>query len=172
MVLETASGGTQEIPVTDTDVRKKKKEFINSMHLTYNSFIQKEVDIIGLIANKTELDEIEYIENELRNSIPKNVYVDVVPKVDLLAYPTVKEVVKELNGKILFGKQFLDNTIFQPLVLGKAVNLHPLVVVIGVTGGSIVGGFWGMLLAIPTIVVFKVVISTLYQQAKEYYIIY
>ena len=68
--------------------------------------------------------------------------------------------------------QFLDNTIFQPLVLGKAVNLHPLVVVIGVTGGSIVGGFWGMLLAIPTIVVFKVVISTLYQQAKEYYIIY
>ena len=68
--------------------------------------------------------------------------------------------------------QFLDNTIFQPLVLGKAVNLHPLIVVIGVTGGSIVGGFWGMLLAIPTIVVFKVVISTLYQQAKEYYIIY
>jgi len=68
--------------------------------------------------------------------------------------------------------QFLDNTVFQPLVLGKAVNLHPLVVVIGVTGGSIVGGFWGMLLAIPTIVVFKVVISTLYNQAKEYYIIY
>lgn len=68
--------------------------------------------------------------------------------------------------------QFLDNAVFQPLVLGKAVNLHPLVVVIGVTGGSIVAGFWGMLLAIPTIVIFKVVISTLYKQAKEYFIIY
>ncbi len=73
---------------------------------------------------------------------------------------------------VVLTAQFLDNTVFQPLVLGKAVNLHPLVVVIGVTGGSIVGGFWGMLLAIPTIVVFKVVISTLYNQAKEYYIIY
>jgi len=68
--------------------------------------------------------------------------------------------------------QFLDNAVFQPLVLGKAVNLHPLVVVIGVTGGSIIAGFWGMLLAIPTIVIFKVVISTVYRQAKAYYIIY
>jgi len=73
---------------------------------------------------------------------------------------------------VVLTAQFLDNAIFQPLVLGKAVNLHPLVVVIGVTGGSIVGGFWGMLLAIPTIVILKVVISTLYRQAKEYYIIY
>jgi len=68
--------------------------------------------------------------------------------------------------------QFLDNAVFQPIVLGKAVNLHPLVVVIGVTGGSIIAGFWGMLLAIPTIVIFKVVISTVYRQAKAYYIIY
>ena len=68
--------------------------------------------------------------------------------------------------------QFLDNAVFQPLVLGKAVNLHALVVVIGVTGGSIIAGFWGMLLAIPTIVIFKVVISTVYRQAKAYYIIY
>ncbi len=73
---------------------------------------------------------------------------------------------------VVLTAQFLDNAIFQPLVLGKAVNLHPLVVVVGVTGGSIVAGFWGMLLAIPTIVIFKVVISNLYKQAKEYYIIY
>jgi predicted PurR-regulated permease PerM len=73
---------------------------------------------------------------------------------------------------VVFAAQFLDNLIFQPLVLGRAVNLHPLVVIIGVTGGSIIGGFWGMLLAIPTIVIFKVVISTVYRQAKEYYIIY
>ena len=68
--------------------------------------------------------------------------------------------------------QFLDNTVFQPYVLGKAVNLHPLVVVLGVTGGSIAFGFWGMFLAIPTIVVFRVIISTIYNQLKAYQIIY
>jgi predicted PurR-regulated permease PerM len=73
---------------------------------------------------------------------------------------------------VVLTVQLLDNAVFQPIVLGKAVNLHPLVVIIGVTGGSIIGGFWGMLLAIPTIVIFNVIISTVYKQAKKYYIIY
>jgi phosphate acetyltransferase len=90
---------------------KKKKDFINTMQLTYNSFIQKEVDVIGLIANKIEIDEMEYIQTELRKVIPKEVHIDVVPKVNFLANPTVKEVAEALNGKVLFGEQFLDNSI-------------------------------------------------------------
>lgn len=90
---------------------KKKKDFINTMQLTYKSFIQKEVDVIGVIANKTEVNEIEYVETELKKIIPPNIHIDVVPNVDFLAFPTVKEVVETLNGKILFGKQFLNNSI-------------------------------------------------------------
>lgn len=90
---------------------KKKKDFINTMQITYNSFVQKEVDVIGLIANKTEVEEIEYIKTELHKSIPKSVQIDVIPKVNYLAFPTVKEVVEALNGKVLFGEQFLNNSI-------------------------------------------------------------
>lgn len=90
---------------------KKKKDFIHTMQLTYNSFIQKEVDVIGLIANKIEIEEMEYIKTELRKVIPKEVHIDVVPKVIFLANPTVKEVAEALNGKVLFGEQFLDNSI-------------------------------------------------------------
>jgi phosphate acetyltransferase len=90
---------------------KKKKDFINTMQLTYKSFIQKEVDVIGVIANKTEVDEIEYIETELKKVIPANIHIDVVPKINFLAFPTVKEVLEELGGKVLFGEQFLDNAI-------------------------------------------------------------
>lgn len=90
---------------------KKKKDFINTMQLTYNSFIQKEVDVIGLIANKTESDEIDYVKKQLAKSIAGDIQIDVIPNVNFLAYPTVKEVVEELNGKILFGEQFLDNAI-------------------------------------------------------------
>jgi predicted PurR-regulated permease PerM len=68
--------------------------------------------------------------------------------------------------------QGLDNAVFQPIILGKAVNLHPLVVVIGVTGGSIIFGFVGMLFAIPAIVIINVVVSTLITQLKAYFIIY
>lgn len=90
---------------------KKKKDFINTMQLSYQSFIKKEIDVIGIIANKIETDEIEFIKKELQNSFPKNLQIDIIPKVDFLAYPTVKEVVQALNGRVLFGEQFLDNAI-------------------------------------------------------------
>ena len=90
---------------------KTKRDFINTMQLSYNSFIEKEVDIIGLIANKIETDEVEFIKSELKKVIPKNIQIDIIPKINFLANPSVKEVVEALNGKILFGEQFLDNTI-------------------------------------------------------------
>lgn len=68
--------------------------------------------------------------------------------------------------------QLLDNAVFSPLILGKAVNLHPLIVIIGVAGGSIIFGFVGMLFAIPAIVIVNVIFSTIYRQLKDYYIIY
>jgi len=67
--------------------------------------------------------------------------------------------------------QGLDNAVYQPIVLGSAVSLHPLVVIIGVMGGSILLGFAGMLFAIPAIVIIKVVIGTLFAEMKAYRII-
>jgi len=90
---------------------KKKQDFINTMQLSYNSFIQKEVDVVGLIANKIEPDEIEYIHKHLKKSFPKNLQIYIIPKVDFLAFPTVREVLQALEGRVLFGEQFLDNTI-------------------------------------------------------------
>jgi phosphate acetyltransferase len=81
------------------------------MQLTYKSFIKKDVAVIGLIANKIEIDEQEYISEELRKIIPSEVPIDVIPNINFLANPTVKEVVEILKGKVLFGNQFLDNSI-------------------------------------------------------------
>jgi phosphate acetyltransferase len=90
---------------------KKKKDFINTIQLTYTSFINKEVDVIGIIANKIEVDEIDYIQKELQKNFPINLKIDIIPKINFLSYPTVKEVVQALSGRILFGEQFLDNAI-------------------------------------------------------------
>ncbi|QXP65052.1 phosphate acetyltransferase [Polaribacter sp. HaHaR_3_91] len=90
---------------------KKKKDFVNTMQLTYKSFIKKEVDVIGIIANKIEGDEVNYIQQELEKSFPENLQINVIPKIDFLAYPTVREVLQALEGKVLFGEQFLDNAI-------------------------------------------------------------
>lgn len=65
----------------------------------------------------------------------------------------------------------LDNMVYQPFVLGSAVNLHPLIVIIAILGGSLLLGIWGMLLAIPTVVVVKTAIETLFKELKAYRII-
>ena len=65
----------------------------------------------------------------------------------------------------------LDNAIFQPLVLGNAVNLHPLVVIVGIIGGSVMAGILGMLLAIPILVILRTCIQTLLKELKAYQII-
>jgi predicted PurR-regulated permease PerM len=64
--------------------------------------------------------------------------------------------------------QVLDNVVLQPFVMGGAVALHPLVVVLGVMGGSILFGVPGMFLAVPTIAVFKVVVTTTFGELRAY----
>ncbi len=97
--------------IVGSGIDKKKKDFIKSMQLTYKSFIKKEVDVIGIVANKIEVDEIDYIKEELHKNFPKDLQIDIIPKIDFLAYPTVKEVVQALDGRVLFGEQFLENAI-------------------------------------------------------------
>ena len=65
----------------------------------------------------------------------------------------------------------LDNMLFQPVVLGGAVNLHPLVIIIGLLAGSMLFGAAGVVLAIPTIVILKVVSENTFRGLKDYRII-
>lgn len=64
--------------------------------------------------------------------------------------------------------EVLKNLFYEPVVLGGAVKLHPLVVVIGIVGGGILFDLAGVLLAIPTITIFKVSISSAARQLKAY----
>jgi len=65
----------------------------------------------------------------------------------------------------------LDDVVFQPFILGGAVNVHPLVVVIAIIAGSLIMGLWGMVFAIPTVVVVKTAVETFFKELKDYRII-
>jgi putative heme transporter len=45
----------------------------------------------------------------------------------------------------------LEAHVLQPLVMGRAVSIHPLAVVLGITAGGVLGGIVGALLAVPAI---------------------
>ncbi len=64
--------------------------------------------------------------------------------------------------------EVLKNVFYEPVVLGGAVKLHPLVVVIGIMGGGMLFGLAGVLLAVPTITIFKAFVSSTARQLKAY----
>jgi putative heme transporter len=44
----------------------------------------------------------------------------------------------------------LEAHVLQPVLLGRAVNLHPLAVAVAIASGVIIGGIVGALLSVPT----------------------
>ncbi|MFB7613456.1 AI-2E family transporter [Kitasatospora sp. NPDC056181] len=62
---------------------------------------------------------------------------------------------------VLVAVQQLEGHILQPLILGRAVRVHPLGVVLGVAAGSIIGGIGGAIVAVPLIAVTNTVVTHL-----------
>jgi predicted PurR-regulated permease PerM len=67
--------------------------------------------------------------------------------------------------------ELLKNVVYDPIVVGRAVKLHPLVIVIGVMGGAILFGPAGMLLAVPTITVARVLVASSARHLRAYGVI-
>jgi predicted PurR-regulated permease PerM len=55
----------------------------------------------------------------------------------------------------------LEAHVLQPLVMGRAVSIHPLAVVLGLSAGGVLAGIIGALLAVPTIAFFNTFVRVL-----------
>ncbi len=53
--------------------------------------------------------------------------------------------------------QQIDNHFISPIVMQRAVKIHPAVVMLALLAGGTLGGFFGLLLAVPTTAVLKIV---------------
>lgn len=70
---------------------------------------------------------------------------------------------------VVLAVQQLEGNVLQPLLLGRAVKLHPLAVVLAISAGIIVYGIPGALLAVPLVAVLNSAVrSLLAQDGAEY----
>jgi putative heme transporter len=56
---------------------------------------------------------------------------------------------------VLIGVNQLEAHILQPLVMGRAVSIHPLAVVLAISTGGVLAGVVGALLSVPTVAFFN-----------------
>jgi len=52
---------------------------------------------------------------------------------------------------LIIAVQQLEGHVLQPLVMGRAVSIHPLAVVLAIAAGGVMAGIVGALLAVPTV---------------------
>jgi phosphate acetyltransferase len=97
--------------IVGSGVGKTLEELIDSLYLAYDSFKVKDVEVLAVIANKVQLENIKLVTNGLKSSLPVDVLVNSIPLISSLNNPTIKEIVDELQAKVLFGAEFLNNEI-------------------------------------------------------------
>jgi putative heme transporter len=62
---------------------------------------------------------------------------------------------------VVIGVQQLEGNVLQPLIMGRAVAIHPLAVVLAVTAGVVLAGIVGALVAVPLIAVLNTAVRRL-----------
>lgn len=97
------------VVIISSGVGKSKEEMMGSMQMAYNAFSQKDVNVLALIANKIQPHNLQIALDGMLEFLPDSVAAFAIPMIEKLGNPTMKEIVRELNGKVLFGEEYLDN---------------------------------------------------------------
>ncbi|QAR30920.1 phosphate acetyltransferase [Ornithobacterium rhinotracheale] len=92
-----------------TGVDKSFKEFDRNLEMAYKSFQNRDVQVIGVVANKVLEENVETLKQHLNQYLPENVEKIIVPLVSELQNPSIEEIVAELDAEVLVGKENLSN---------------------------------------------------------------
>jgi phosphate acetyltransferase len=90
-------------------VGKSLEELVGSLRIAYDSFRDKGVEVLSIIANKVEPKNQDVVIAELAKHLPSEVIVNAIPMNYILANASIKEIVEDLGGKVLFGESYINN---------------------------------------------------------------
>ncbi len=92
-------------------VGKSKEELSTEMQMAYNSYKNKDVEVLAIINNKINEQNLEIANSAMREFLPDSVEVYAVPRIGSLINPSMKEIVDLLEGRVLFGHDYLENQV-------------------------------------------------------------
>jgi len=95
--------------IVSSGVGKSLNEFINGLHLAYDSFDEKGVKVFAVIANKVQDKNRAIIIDSVEKNLPQNIVVNAIPLIPGLKNPTIKEIAKSIDANVLFGQDFMNN---------------------------------------------------------------
>lgn len=85
-------------------------------------------------------------------------YIGGIPAL-VIALTTREPITAVWVVAIMVGVQQIDNHFISPLVMQRVVKLHPVLVMLALLLGGTLGGFFGLLVAVPTAAVLKILVG-------------
>lgn len=86
-------------------------ELVGNLYMAYDSFKEKGVDVLLIVANKVQPENVSIVSEGLKEKLPNDVLVGTIPVNPILGSPTLKEIAQELDAKILFGEDYINNQV-------------------------------------------------------------
>ncbi len=90
---------------------KTLSELVGNLYMAYDSFKEKGVEVLMAVGNKVQPENVDLVISGLQKKLPAKVLIGVIPLNPVLGSPTVKEIAKELDAKVLFGNEYLNNQV-------------------------------------------------------------
>ena len=102
--------------------KRSPSEIFEFAHASVNSFANKGVQVLTLVANKVMKNQQEELTKRLQAALPTGILVSAIPVHEELSNPTMAEIRESLGANLLFGEKFLTNRVDHSIV--GAMQLH------------------------------------------------
>jgi predicted PurR-regulated permease PerM len=89
-------------------------------------------------------------------------YIGGIPAL-VIALTTKEPITAVWVVVVMVAVQQIDNHFISPLVMHRVVKLHPVLVMLALLLGGTLGGFFGLLVAVPTVAILKILVGHLWR---------
>ncbi len=90
---------------------KTTAQVVNAAFTVIRNFEAREIQVLALIANKVDPSQVKDIHELLIAQLPPGININVIPADKGLHAPTMREILDGVNGKLLFGRERLNNQV-------------------------------------------------------------
>ena len=134
------------VVIVITGQGKGTAQVVNTAINIYRNFLSRDVQVLGIIANMVQAEFADDIKQLLVAQLPADLMVTVIPMDSGLQSPTMSEITRALDAKVLFGEELMasqvDNFVTGAMMLPNFLNHikeNVLIVTPGDRGDIIIG---------------------------------
>jgi len=95
---------------------------VNNLLAVCKSFGDKDIQVLAAVINKTGAEKIDSLKALLKESLPKEILLSIIPADKNLDNPTMKEITESIGGTVLLGKESLSNQVDHSIVGAMQLN--------------------------------------------------